>query len=1097
MTTSIQDEHLHDFVLKCVQRQLHLSDFLNLYKEFYNEKYSINVENGESETVTGANFEISNQIADDLVKLLNSGASPTIAEYLVGIIFVNYNSELIKAFFPKLGMLTDQRILIHFFSKAAGHFSRLTDKLLIDELNKDIAGVIVPGIFDLEMHSSQKDLIVSMFKFLQSVLNLASGPIVISSPELREKTHLPLSRLSNINKMLYRRVIQTIEAKIIYKEGDNALKEVGPEFIGSPSITSPQSMPTPLSSLKTPTLVSENVEMKYKDLKLLRYYKNLWLNSKIMSWESASPDILSRYSSIPASLFQDTANINQNADSLLTDLVDTSFTCFAQFVSNKQYHQTNSNLNLLERQWLIFISKHLPLLILEHSSRNPSIVTDALQNIDTKVIKAIKGYYSERDDPRGRNEDLFDDYPASNLDIRHEFIKSLIMLGLQPPTLINEFLRDDQAIDPRTLITTDQLVVPTPQGTSETIQDIPSFLRESLDSLEYQYVGKTPNTLSNGLYQLLWNFESVSPTKQRVVSIEFYNILNESITSLNYGRIIKLCALLSFNFSHSLTSILSFCGPNNLAELLVKFVDVTWQDAIRVKKSDGDDDTEEDDSVSLSFSWSLLLLITLVNIYGVQLSNVILNSDTLTLKDSFAIKFISSLPSIEDNYTVDEKNRNDPQVQNKSHKIIQEWMSDLFIKGSIPDSLVKGTDAKQLAIITPFIFREVVLALEVDAVENFNNIIGGLEYFLQPFMLSGLIKIVYWLEGYLLLLQNDSNADKIIQNIFTILNTIFNPNTLNEDSQPFHTAILRLNGVKLLKLLRKFRRQNQSNYGVYSSDGQEQPILETLIGNLVHALGVSPVYNIDSRIINSDSMNSQQNSQGYEKFSILNENPVNKMVANQINSFWNLHSSTYYNLDYLCEIIRIVTPERFLFDALETLDYKLSTYGVPAARNKMLSAEVNRVLDYFFYFLVLFDCANQSTANNMIKLFEKDKLNSEQDNGDYQHDSSNDEQPKNEDYTQVKQENGSIDDDIGMLFGENEGNSHLQEDEVPPVGVKKLEMGDGEVHALHRDSFGIIIDQVKKLDDLAYKNNYIRGEDYERFCGYYDRYLKVLKTCVF
>ena len=141
----------------------------------------------------------------------------------------------------------------------------------------------------------------------------------------------------------------------------------------------------------------------------------------------------------------------QNNEIILADLTETSFICFARYVSGKQHHRSNSNLNLLERQWTVFICKHLPLFILTHCPENPQIVVNTLESIDTKVIKAIKSYYSEKEDIRNRNEDLFDDFSATSFDIRHDFIKSLVMLGLQPPTLINEFLREDQLIDPKTL----------------------------------------------------------------------------------------------------------------------------------------------------------------------------------------------------------------------------------------------------------------------------------------------------------------------------------------------------------------------------------------------------------------------------------------------------------------------------------------------------------------------------------------------------------------------------------------------------------------------------------------------------------------------
>lgn len=213
-----------------------------------------------------------------------------------------------------------------------------------------------------------------------------------------------------------------------------------------------------------------------------------------------------------------------------------------------------------------------------------------------------------------------------------------------------------------------------------------------------------------------------------------------------------------------------------------------------------------------------------------------------------------------------------------------------------------------MANLIPFIVKQVLLSVEIGVLTDISSLIGGFEYFLQPLLLVGLIKTFYWLEQFLSCVKNDTISEDILQGIFNLLNTLFNPVTLNEDSKAFHTAVLRLNAIPLLKVLRKFRVQSQSNYGIYSSDAQGDPNLEPLIAKLVAVLNVSPVYDVDPRIINSENDYSRKQL-GYGKFLILNENPINKIMTNQINSFWSLHSSTYYNLDYLFELIELVTPK--------------------------------------------------------------------------------------------------------------------------------------------------------------------------------------------
>ena len=1101
MTVSLQDKSIYNLVINCVDKQIPVPDFLNLYKEFYSEKFSAILESEESENGENNTIEIANTLSDDLVRLLNSKRSLVIAEYLTEILFVNYNSDLIKSFMPKLSTVHENKMLIHFFSKASLHFTTLDDKLLIDQLNKDLPDSIIPNLLTLELDPTDNELIISLMKLLQSIINLALGPIVLSA-QYSESSQDLLKEVSKINKLLYRKVCQLFDSKLAFKDAKNIVKDVRHEYISSPSITSPQFISSPLSMMKTPMSTSGPSAAKYKDMKLLRYYKNIWLNNKIIKWEHINSDFLARYASISNSIFQENGPSPQITDVLLTDLIETSFTCFAQFVSNKQYHQPNANLNLLERQWIIFISKHLPLLVLKHSSTNPQTVSNALEKIDSKVIKAIKAYYSEKDDMRNRNEDLFEDYPSASLDIRHDFIKSLIMLGLQPPQFINIFLRDDQIVDPSTLPTTDSLFIQTPQGTQEMISNIPLFIRESLNSLELQTISNPLSESSNGLHQVFLNFESISPTKQKEFSDSVLSTLSDAVDSCDFTTITKLCALLSFNFSHSLTSILSFCTPSEFVKILMTFIDHVWSSAIVTKKEESDD-SDEASNISLSFSWALLLLINLNKIYDISLVNVAVADGKTNLEKSFAISFISKLSDIPDEYVIEGDNPKNPESQVKSHKLIQAWLSDLFVNGSISDNLTQSTDAKQLATTVPFIFKQVLYAIEFNAVSDINNIIGGVEYFLQPFMLSGLIKICFWLEDYLLHIKFCDQDEKIMNEVFKILNTIFNPNTLNEDSQTFHNAVLRLNAVRLLKIFRQLKKEPQSNYGVYSSDSQENSALDSLINKMISVLGFSPTYYVDSRLLTSEGGYSQQKPLGYDRFLIFNENPINKIMANQINSFWNLHSSTYYNLDYLKEVINIVTPYNFLVDVIQTLDYKLATYGVPAIRNKITSIESEHVFDYLFYFLVLFDCETQIDAARMIQLFEDDADYDKFEGNDINVTSTNTDAAdpsgsiiKTEDDNKQKMEDIN-DDDIDMLFGENETSTHVAEEEVRVIDDVFTPKKFDEIGALERESFGIILHNMKKLHIIAYKNKNISKEEYERVNKYHDKYLHMLKACVF
>ncbi|EJS43822.1 nut1p [Saccharomyces arboricola H-6] len=1131
----MEKESVYNLALKCADRQLTSMEFSNLYKEFFNEKFSSLIQEEEETvptTITNIDTRKESPLTDtsngrtvasadathldealdivcsDFVKILNLEKPLILADYIVEVLFVNYNSDMIKCFLPKVNSITNSLILVHFFSKSCSFFAKLSDTLIIDQVRKDLGSVIVPNILSLDMNALNKELIVSISKLLQIVLKLSPAPILLNSVSCKNGSFTLLNHLSQTNKLLFRKISKTFEAKLNFKDTKPFLnKDSTSEFVGSPSLASPQYIPSPLSSTKPPG--SFNSATKYKDMKFLRYYKNIWLNNKVINWEIANANFLPKYSAISPSILHEGVSSVPNLDQLLSDLIETSFTCFAQFVSNKQYHQANSNLTLLERKWVIFITKHLPLLILENSSRNPRVVINALDNIDEKVIKAIRIYFTEKDDIKSTNEDLFDDYPSTSLDIRHDFIKGLIMLNLQPASVINNYLREDQMIDTSILPTSDDLVVRNLQGIQEVVHNTSSFIISSLDTLELESItGSNTHDSSNGLFQVLHNFESVAPTKQREIVKAMLSIFDDAIKGLNYNRITKICALLFFNFSHSLTTILSFSSPTTLMETLIRFIDSSKNN--RSGSNLNDESSEyETVNISLSFSWAILLLINLKETYGVSVVDVALKSSDLTVKDSFIINFISNLPNVSDKYYLEESNINDSDMLTKSHNTVQSWLCDLFVNGSITDQLMQNIETRQLASLIPFIVKQVLLSVEIGALTDISSLIGGFEYFLQPLLLIGLIKTFYWLEQFLSCVKDDTISEDILQEIFNLLNTLFNPVTLNEDSKAFHTAVLRLNAIPLLKVLRKFRVQSQSNYGIYSSDAQGDPNLEPLIAKLISVLNVSPVYDVDPRIINSENDYSRKQL-GYGKFLILNENPINKIMTNQINSFWSLHSSTYYNLDYLFELIELVTPKSFLFDVLKTLEYKLTTYGVPGSKNKRGSLESEHVFDYFFYFLVLRDVKTAEEATQLINYMEYDAKK-----GNKDVDIKSEGLQEKEEIIDVKQETQpkneiAQDDDFDMLFGENDTSTQAYEEEeenekdnndrANDVSMIKAEEGPtkaNNVALLKRDSFAVLLHEMKLLNDLALEDGEITKKEHEKFIIYHDKYLCMLKRCVF
>lgn len=1056
-----------------ISRNIPASQFMNFYNEYFNEKYGSIMNSGDDSLQQEEKLNVFKAIMLDLLKLLGTGNSILAAEYVVEVLFTNYNSDLVKMLLPQILNIDNSRIIIHFFSRSSLFFGQLNNKLIIDQANDDIGSVIIPSLLS-KCNSVDNQLIVAISKFLYNILKVVKGTVKMNKDFNKEDLNLMLKKLGNTNKILYRQISSQVELKLEYDMFSRLPSDVQSlATVTSPSVLStksPKYTPSPIESSKH---LASPIS-KYQDVKLIRYCKNLWLNNKIHNFSTMDPGFLDKYYAIGNIITNDHKLVNQSLAPKLSDLIETSFTCFAQFISNKLYHQKNSNFTLLERKWTIFLTKRIPLLVHQYCSTEPQVVVTALENIDDKVVNVIKSYYSAKDESKNQNEDLFDDFPSTNLDIRHEFLKNLIALKLQPSTVLNEFLREEQIADIKILQINDTIVLKNPQGIYEPIKDISRFVHQSLDSLDNEMLFNDKNELvlssDNGLIQLFQNFDSIAPTKQRDISKLLRSSLSTFLTNCDGRRLSKLFGLLTLNIGHSLTVIMCYIHPKSLLDIAIKFIDLVWEEKSHKLNDNITDDSEFESMSRFShFTTVLVFIIHSVKTYDIKLENLIAQPSK-----SFVLKYVFELGEIPNDLKLD----NLDSLQ--ATTVFQELCRDLFINGSISDQLMKSINVKALSRLVPYIFKQSLILSHNNSLTNIKMIINGFDYFLQPFMIIGLINIVFWLGQFCTTIRSTEYSSHFKQQLFDILHCILVPSDLSFDAKSLHFTILKLNCVELLKVLKMFRIQSQSNYGIYSSQSESDPKLESLITKLELIVSTSYIYGIDPKIINSANSFSQSQL-SHHTFFITESLPMNKIMANQINSFWNLHSSTYYNFDYLLELIRLVNPLKFLNDVLQTLQYKVSVHGIPGTKNKLNSSAMDQILNYLLYFMVMCDIQDEDGRVALLHVF--------QSNSDLSSD-SNVHSPCLE--TEKKFE--SNDEDFDMLFGESfsgafEDNSNIDSTIEQPKEVSFV----SSPLVRFQNSFGLLLYFTKIDKTNAYSMGQLSDEDYNSFITLHTRYYEILK----
>lgn len=1065
-------ESVSQLVSNCASRGIPAQQFLNFYHELINEKYGASLNAGNEERESESRKQVFEDVSRELVQAFHSSEDAILlAEYMVHLLFINYDTYLSSALLPQVYSIQSETLLMHFHSLAASFIGKLEDKLIKEQMRQDLSTFILSSCLQCDMSTFNNQLFISIVKYLQALLTLIDDSIDIEMDKDNLKLAVTslLTRTTKLNRILGKRIGREFETKL------NLSLSAKLAMVNSPQIFSPSSGATRFAGTPGSTKpmdlalsATSSTSNKIQDLKLIRFYKNLWLNNKIHHFNTSDSQLLEKFSSINSRLSSSLAEEHLIQEQI-TDLIETTYTSFAQLVNNKLYHQTNTNFNLLERKYVHFITKRLPLIIKDFLPQNPSVIVNPLQNIDEKVKKAIKSYYSNKNDSPERNEDLFDDYSGNNFDIRHDFLKNLIMLNLRPPSVLNEFLREDQMVDVKTLKTDDSLVIVNSQGVQEKVSDVQEALKSLIADLdiENQYVANGNNyrfSPDNALLKLLMSFDTIAPTKQVEIANAVLQILQKATDTSDLKTLGKVLWILTSNVGHSTTSMLCCISPGPFINAIVKFLEKQQRNSTVSSSDEPDFDSLHS---YVTYGMALSFVVFLKTTYDFDIEPFIQN-----FEESYTLKFLSSIEDISDIFVL----QNESAEGSKLY--LQNWLRDLFINGSISDSQMKNTNVKDLINLIPFIFKQSVIAVQAGVVSNILNLTSGFEYFLQPFLMPGLIKIMFWLEYYLHSLKNNNPPSQILSSCWELINILICPPSLDDDAKGLHFMILKLNCVRLLNVLYLFRNDesNSSQYGVYAAHESIDPKLEAVISKLEYIASISNIYDVDTKCYETTKEVYSHGTLFSNKIPVTNEHPIDIIMTNQLNSFWNLHSSTYYNYDYLLELIKLITPEKFLVDSIRTLTYKVAAYGIPGVQGKLNTSAIEQVANFLAYFMILHDVQTEEQRLALLNYIESGVIVSKE--------------------TETKQEpETKLDDDFDMLFGEPFNNT-LDETSLVFSQNEQPKSYSSSVFPVLHDTFGVVIAEMKKRYDTSKNNGLLSEAAYENATTFIRKYVENLKNSV-
>ncbi|KAH3679648.1 hypothetical protein WICMUC_000788 [Wickerhamomyces mucosus] len=519
------------------------------------------------------------------------------------------------------------------------------------------------------------------------------------------------------------------------------------------------------------TSTNPNVPSHLSYIKINKSAKTIWLSNAIETWSTHNDNFIQSFEQLVK------IKTNQN---VLNDLISASFEGYV-IASNLNY-----GTSITTQNWKLFLTKRLPVLIGQlHLKNVESSLTNSLNLVEPKISQAIKqstfdGLDNNNNNNNNNNsinnqdsnfDDMFSSFPSTVTDIRHDILRSLIALQLLPQSAYASILKQDATADTRSLPSNDEI-----RDSLGNVVDLKETLARTLTDINVEF---TPLE-DSGLLEFLQLIPNMEGTKQAEISRLILETIELNIKTDDVGHLYRLALALASS-KDSLVVILFHLSPSVVIKPLLNLLD-TWSTS---------DDMNFQEAYA-SFSCIFLLLLLIVKQYNIPLEQLITLRDS-TDKESFCIKYITSLGTSVQFDTLD----------SRASEVFAGWVSALFDSGGISDDLMRLSTVQECYELFPLIFQQAFIGCKQN-LSDIETIKGGLEYFLQPFLLGTLIGIFAWAENSLWKFQD-------VDILSNLLKTLINQSELSGEALYIHNIVLSIYGPNLLKVFKAIEKSRSSS----------------------------------------------------------------------------------------------------------------------------------------------------------------------------------------------------------------------------------------------------------------------------------------------
>lgn len=502
------------------------------------------------------------------------------------------------------------------------------------------------------------------------------------------------------------------------------------------------------SSIAPSTSITNSYAQHATFLKNNKLSKYIWLHSSIMNWSTHKADFLQT--------FEQFVNVktNQNILNELVSLVFEGYTITIQSIPHN---------SLLAVNWKLFLTKRFPLLVKQLNLKNVELsLTNALNLVDPKISQAIKLLGGNSDNSGDTFDDMFSSFPSTTTDIRHDLLRSCIATNILPQSAFKAILKQDAAADPRALPNDDTIL-----DESGSPVDVDGTLQKTLLNINTEFIPLE----DSGLLEFLKLIEEAEGPRQVEFAQLIISTIEKFISEDDISRLARLSLALGIS-QQTLHAIAFHSSPAALIKPIMNYLD-RWQN--------NNDDGNFQETYT-SFGCIFLLLLLTVKKFNIPLNDLLSYKESIS-SQSFCIRYLTNIGT---------SKQVDPSDMHKS-EVLNSWMTALFDSGGISDDLMRLSTVQECFEIFPTIFQQVFIGCKQKLID-IETVKGGLEYFLQPFLLGTVVGISVWSENYL---WKDPDSELLIN----LLKALIVPLDINGESIHIQKVVSSIYASDLYKVL--------------------------------------------------------------------------------------------------------------------------------------------------------------------------------------------------------------------------------------------------------------------------------------------------------